>query len=189
MANSPAIEGGACSPSPSAEQAIIYTRARVLLLHAMLAVRTTIQADALRVVKVDNSSVVDVLYQGEGNLKRTSAHIAADGGFVLDLTMITGFDRTATKMVLWTAPNTEGNRGSYARQDCTLAECTKIMEYDVRCARVCSSIFRRTVYRGSGPTNWTRNVKIAYLPALHAICMTPTSRFIEYCVFFPASFD
>lgn len=72
--------------------------------------------EALRIVHVDSDAVVDTLFEGDGSLgKKSKAHMEASGAFVLDLTMITGFDRTETKVVLWTAPNTEGNKGSYGR--------------------------------------------------------------------------
>lgn len=59
---------------------------------------------------------MDTIFSGEGTLgKKTSAHFEVNGEFVLDLTMITGFSMTETKMVLWSAPNTEGNKGSYGR--------------------------------------------------------------------------
>lgn len=67
----------------------------------------------------DNNAVVETLFQCDGTLgSGSSAHMdAATGAFVLDFTMTTGFDHTETKMVLWTAPKTEGNKGSYARQE------------------------------------------------------------------------
>ncbi|CAN0546669.1 unnamed protein product [Ectocarpus sp. 12 AP-2014] len=38
-----------------------------------------------------------------------------NGAFVLELRMITGFDHTETRVVLWTAPNTDSGKGGYAR--------------------------------------------------------------------------
>ena len=71
----------------------------------------------------DNDAVVETLFEAEGTLgKRTRAHITATGAFVLDLTMTTGFDQTETTVVLWTAPETEGQKGTYARQ--ALLRCT-----------------------------------------------------------------
>lgn len=63
--------------------------------------------------------MVDTLFEAEGTLdSRTSAHMEENGAFVLDLTMITGFDQAETQVVLWTAPNTESRKGGYARQAC-----------------------------------------------------------------------
>lgn len=64
----------------------------------------------------ENGSVVTTLFEADGTLGGSaSAHMDDNGAFVLDLTMITGFDRTETRMVLWTAPNTESGKGGYAR--------------------------------------------------------------------------
>lgn len=67
----------------------------------------------------ENSAVIETLFNCDGTLgSSSSAHMeAATGAFVLDFTMTTGFDHTEAKMVLWTAPKTEGNKGSYARQE------------------------------------------------------------------------
>lgn len=68
-------------------------------------------------VNTATSTVVDTIFKGDGTLsKKTSAHLAPTGEFVVDLTMITGFSMTEMAMVLWTAPNTEGSRGSYGRR-------------------------------------------------------------------------
>lgn len=68
---------------------------------------------------MDTAAVVDTIFSGEGILgKNTSAHLEPTGEFVLDLTMITGFSMAETTIVLWTAPNTEGSRGSYGRRVC-----------------------------------------------------------------------
>lgn len=61
--------------------------------------------------------MVDTIFRGYGVLgRKASAHLAPTGEFVVDLTMTTGFSMSETKMILWTAPNTEGKTGSYGRQ-------------------------------------------------------------------------
>lgn len=107
------MEGCACLP-----------RARNAGAHrnlnaAPIVVRMAQHTETLRVVSTDQPDLaVTTLFECEGTLgKKTTAHMEASGAFVLDLTLITGFDRAETKVVLWKAPNTEGSRGSYARQD------------------------------------------------------------------------
>lgn len=76
-----------------------------------------ISKGSLRVVLTDTGVVVETLFEAEGTLgKRASAHITTTGAFVLDLTMTTGFDQAETTVVLWTAPDTEGRKGTYVRQ-------------------------------------------------------------------------
>ncbi|CBJ28670.1 conserved unknown protein [Ectocarpus siliculosus] len=78
--------------------------------------RLEISGKALRVVKTSTGAVAATLFEAEGTLgSSASAHMEENGSFVLDLTMITGFDRTETRMVLWVAPNTESGSGGYAR--------------------------------------------------------------------------
>lgn len=74
--------------------------------------------DVLRVVNTSDSSVVETLYEGERALSsETCAHLKEGGSFVLDLTVSAGFfNDSQAKIELWAAPNTDGNRGSYARQ-------------------------------------------------------------------------
>lgn len=73
--------------------------------------------DALRVADVDTGTVIQTIFEAEGTLGHSaSAHMEEDGSFVLELIMITGFDRTQSRLVLWTAPNTESGHGGYARQ-------------------------------------------------------------------------
>ncbi|CAB1101350.1 unnamed protein product [Ectocarpus sp. CCAP 1310/34] len=80
--------------------------------------RLEISGKALRVVKTSTGAVTSTLFEAEGTLgSSASAHMEENGSFVLDLTMITGFDRTETRMVLWSAPNTESGSGGYARRD------------------------------------------------------------------------
>lgn len=70
----------------------------------------------MRVVKVETGAVIQTIFEAEGTLGHSaSAHMREDGAFVLELIMITGFDRTQTRQVLWTAPNTESGHGGYAR--------------------------------------------------------------------------
>ena len=84
--------------------------------------------ETLRVVQTDNDAVVATLFEAEGTLgKRTRAHIATTGAFVLDLTMTTGFDQTETTVMLWTAPETEGRKGTYARQ--ALLKCVPRLHF------------------------------------------------------------
>lgn len=72
---------------------------------------------------------MDVLFECDGMLsKSTAAHLSASGAFVLDLTMITGFNRTETTTVLWSAPNTDGHRGTYAR-------CELVREFQGSCSQ------------------------------------------------------
>ena len=60
--------------------------------------------------------MVHTIFEADGTLGHSaSAHMKEDGAFVLELIMITGFDRTQTRQVLWTAPNTESGHGGYAR--------------------------------------------------------------------------
>lgn len=76
--------------------------------------------EALRVVNNDRGGkVVTTIFEAEGTLgSSASAHMEETGALVLDLTMITGFDRTETRLVLWTAPGSDSiGRGSYARQE------------------------------------------------------------------------
>lgn len=73
--------------------------------------------DVLRVVNVETGVVIHTIFEAGGTLGHSaSAHMQENGAFVLELTMITGFDRTQTRLVLWTAPNTESGHGGYARQ-------------------------------------------------------------------------
>lgn len=61
--------------------------------------------------------MVDTLFEAEGTLgSNAHAHMEENGAFVLELRMITGFDHTETRVVLWTAPNTDSGKGGYARQ-------------------------------------------------------------------------
>ncbi|CAN0454989.1 unnamed protein product, partial [Ectocarpus sp. 8 AP-2014] len=57
--------------------------------------RLEISGKALRVVKTSTGAVAATLFEAEGTLgSSASAHMEENGSFVLDLTMITGFDRT-----------------------------------------------------------------------------------------------
>ncbi|CBJ28671.1 conserved unknown protein [Ectocarpus siliculosus] len=79
--------------------------------------RLEIAGKTLRVVNADSGAVVDTLFEAEGTLgSNAHAHMQENGSFVLELRMITGFDRTETRVVLWTAPNTDSGKGGYARQ-------------------------------------------------------------------------
>lgn len=68
-------------------------------------------------VNVETEAVIQTVFEAEGTLGNSaSAHLEESGAFVLELIMTTGFDRTQTRLVLWTAPNTECGRGGYSRQ-------------------------------------------------------------------------
>eukprot|EP00903_Cladosiphon_okamuranus_P010618 g10041.t1 len=78
--------------------------------------RLEIFGNALRVFNVQTGVVIQTIFEAEGTLGQSaSAHMEESGAFVLELIMITGFDRTQTRQVLWTAPNTECGRGGYSR--------------------------------------------------------------------------
>eukprot|EP00752_Nemacystus_decipiens_P002572 g2410.t1 len=78
--------------------------------------RLEISGNALRVVNAETGTVIQTIFEAEGTLgNNASAHMKEDGAFVLELIMITGFDRTQTRLELWTAPNTESGSGGYAR--------------------------------------------------------------------------
>ncbi|CAM9538820.1 unnamed protein product, partial [Ectocarpus sp. 13 AM-2016] len=79
--------------------------------------RLEIAGKTLRVVNADSGAVVDTLFEAEGTLgSNAHAHMQENGAFVLELRMITGFDHTETRVILWTAPNTDSGKGGYARQ-------------------------------------------------------------------------
>lgn len=74
---------------------------------------------SLRVVNTDTGAVDTILFEAEGTLGNSAvAHMEENGSFVLELRMITGFDHTETRAVLWTAPNTGRGKGGYARRVC-----------------------------------------------------------------------
>ncbi|CAM9343925.1 unnamed protein product, partial [Scytosiphon promiscuus] len=79
--------------------------------------RLEISGRALRVANIDTGAVMSTLFEAEGTLGNSAvAHMEENGSFVLELRMITGFDHTETRAVLWTAPNTNRGKGGYARQ-------------------------------------------------------------------------
>lgn len=70
----------------------------------------------MRVVDVEKRAVTQTIFEAEGTLgSSASARMEENGAFVLELILITGFDRTETRLILWTAPNTESGHGGYAR--------------------------------------------------------------------------
>lgn len=74
-------------------------------------------SESLRVVNVDSGAVLATLFEAEGTLGGgASARMGEDGAFILELRMITGFDRAETRVVLWSAPNTDSGKGGYSRQ-------------------------------------------------------------------------
>ena len=74
-------------------------------------------SESLRVVNVDSGAVLATLFEAEGTLGGgASARMGEDGAFILELRMITGFDRAETRVVLWSASNTDSGKGGYSRQ-------------------------------------------------------------------------
>ena len=65
----------------------------------------------------ETGAAIETVFEAEGVLSScASAHMEESGAFVLDLILITGFDRAESRVVLWTAPNSESGKGGYARQ-------------------------------------------------------------------------
>lgn len=72
--------------------------------------------ESLRVINVDSGAVIATLFEAEGTLgSGARARMGEDGAFILELRMITGFDRAETRVVLWSAPNTDSGKGGYSR--------------------------------------------------------------------------